>query len=95
MKLLMFTRDYKEKAQTTKSHDLVVWAFGVVRKFDSFWQPPSETSVNTAISKHVSDSGGTRTPNQQNRNLPFYPIELRSQRCKSTNFIFPDKEAEA
>jgi hypothetical protein len=25
-----------------------------------------------------SDSGGIRTPNQQNRNLSFYPIELRS-----------------
>ncbi len=24
------------------------------------------------------DSGGTRTPNRQNRNLLFYPIELRS-----------------
>ena len=24
------------------------------------------------------DSGGIRTPNQQSRNLPFYPVELRS-----------------
>lgn len=28
--------------------------------------------------KLKSDSEGIRTPNQQNRNLPFYPIELRS-----------------
>ncbi len=26
----------------------------------------------------LCDSGGTRTPNRQNRNLLFYPIELRS-----------------
>jgi hypothetical protein len=28
---------------------------------------------------HYSDSGGIRTPNQQNRNLSFYPVELRSR----------------
>lgn len=27
----------------------------------------------------LCDPGGTRTPNQQSRNLSFYPIELRSQ----------------
>ncbi len=26
------------------------------------------------------DPGGIRTPNQQNRNLSFYPIELRSRK---------------
>jgi len=35
-KIPMFTGDYKEKAQTTKSYNLVVWAFRVVRKIDSF-----------------------------------------------------------
>ena len=30
------------------------------------------------------DPEGTRTPNQQNRNLPFYPIELRGRNgCKN------------
>ena len=28
------------------------------------------------------DPGGIRTHNLQNRNLLFYPIELRSQSCK-------------
>ncbi len=32
-----------------------------------------------------SDSGGTRTPNLQNRNLLFYPIELRSQQVSKVN----------
>jgi hypothetical protein len=36
MELLMFTGEYKEKTQATKSYDLVVWALGVVRKIDSF-----------------------------------------------------------
>gem|GEM_PF-5333260 len=35
--------------------------------------------VYQCIKKFISDSEGIRTPNQQNRNLPFYPIELRSQ----------------
>jgi hypothetical protein len=33
----------------------------------------------------ISDPGGTRTPNRQNRNLLFYPIELRSQ--KAANLV--------
>lgn len=28
------------------------------------------------------DSGGIRTPNQQNRNLSFYPVELRSRKFR-------------
>ena len=83
----MFTGENKEKTQTTKSPDFIVWVLGVDRKLVSFLQLPSETSVNTAIPEAISDSEGTRTPNQQNRNLPFYPIELRSQsRCKDNNF---------
>lgn len=27
----------------------------------------------------ISEPGGIRTPNQQNRNLSFYPVELRVQ----------------
>ncbi len=32
-----------------------------------------------AFAKSISDPGGIRTPNQQSRNLPFYPVELQSQ----------------
>ena len=43
---------------------------------------PNETikSVNCYQILHLlfSDSGGTRTPNHQSRNLIFYPVELRS-----------------
>ena len=31
-----------------------------------------------ALANYTSDPGGIRTPNQQSRNLPFYPVELRS-----------------
>lgn len=31
----------------------------------------------TAVYDFFCDPGGTRTPNRQNRNLLFYPIELR------------------
>jgi hypothetical protein len=40
-----------------------------------------------AFAKSISDPGGIRTPNQQSRNLPFYPIELRSQKL-STNITY-------
>ncbi len=36
----------------------------------------SECLVHQPVSR---DSEGTRTPNPQNRNLIFYPIELRSR----------------
>ena len=35
--------------------------------------------ANQLVAGFNRDPGGIRTPNQQNRNLPFYPIELRSQ----------------
>ena len=40
-------------------------------------------------SRRFSDPGGIRTPNQQNRNLSFYPIELRGR------FATPSGEAAA
>ena len=32
--------------------------------------------------KLICDSGGTRTHNQQNRNLPFYPLNYGARSCK-------------
>ena len=43
-------------------------------------QYPNPINTNNAIISIIlfCDSGGIRTPNQQSRNLPFYPVELRS-----------------
>ena len=47
-----------------------------------------KTPVIQGFAVFSCDSGGTRTPNRQNRNLLFYPIELRSHRvCKISNFF--------
>ena len=52
-----------------------------VMKWYTDQQKTRITICNYAGFKRIRDSEGTRTPNQQNRNLPFYPIELRSH-CK-------------
>lgn len=36
-------------------------------------------AANRKEDRFVGDPGGIRTPNQQNRNLSFYPIELRGR----------------
>jgi hypothetical protein len=42
-------------------------------------------TTKAASAAFVSDPEGTRTPNFQNRNLTFYPIELRDQPRKKRN----------
>ena len=61
---------------------------GQKRKVKDFSFCPS-LCVSCQSFRSSSDPGGIRTPNQQNRNLSFYPVELRSQSgCKISKFRF-------
>lgn len=44
----------------------------------AFFNKKTQPNNKTLLPLLFSDSGGTRTPNLQNRNLTFYPVELRS-----------------
>lgn len=44
--------------------------------------------VNNLLTSFLSDPGGTRTPNRQNRNLLFYPLNYEAvQAAKIQPFI--------
>lgn len=76
-----------------KSKSKIAWKLFPTPLFNNLFRRDSNgeavlaiASVNLAtpqptkgIQTNLSDPGGSRTHNQQNRNLSFYPVELRDQ----------------
>ena len=55
---------------------------GQVRFGRKYAETGNKNPANIVLTGLISDPGGTRTHNHQNRNLAFYPIELRDQKGK-------------